>query len=284
MYLDIGTAGVAFEFNKAEGVALLDGMAGVAIVNDNDFGFAQPDDLTISPAADATEQLRFYTSRPSGTAPSVSGTAQAGRTLTCSPGTYGGTGALAVSYQWLRGATLIAGADTSRLTLSSEDVGAAIACRVAATRVAGPVRAPAAAQTSAATAAVAGFETSPAGPQGAPGIKGDSGATGAIGPTAASGSRGPAGATGPRGKSAPLPKVTCTLRKRGGRVTGVRCTVKAGATTRRVVARVARRTVASAVVRRGVARLSLRAAYRNVTILALDRHGKVLSRTSARAR
>ena len=78
--------------------------------------------------------------------------------------------------------------------------------------------------------------------------------------------------------------MTCTLRKRGGRVTGVRCTVKAGTTTRRVVARVAGRTVASAAVRRGRATLHLRAAYRRVTILTLDRRGTVLSRTSARAR
>ena len=177
-YLDIGTAGVAFTFNKVEGVTLLDGMAGVGIVNDNDFGFAQPDDLTISPAADPTVQLRFYAPRPSGTAPAVSGTAQAGRTLTCLPGTYTGTGALAVSYEWLRGATPIAGADASRLTLSAEDVGAAMSCRVSATRVAGPVRAPAAAQTSAATAAVADFEVGPAGPGGPAGPAGPGGRDG----------------------------------------------------------------------------------------------------------
>ena len=43
-YLDIGSApaGIGFEFGKPEGVTLLDGMAGVAIVNDNDFGFDQP--------------------------------------------------------------------------------------------------------------------------------------------------------------------------------------------------------------------------------------------------
>ena len=46
-YLDIGSApaGVGFELGKPEGVTLLDGIAGVAIVNDNDFGFDQPADL-----------------------------------------------------------------------------------------------------------------------------------------------------------------------------------------------------------------------------------------------
>ena len=99
-YLDIGSApaGIGFEFGKPEGVTLLDGMAGVAIVNDNDFGFDQPADLTISPSANPTEQLRFYTTRPTGTAPTVTGTAQAGRTLTCAPGSYTGAGSLSVAY------------------------------------------------------------------------------------------------------------------------------------------------------------------------------------------
>ena len=47
-------------------MTLLDGIAGVAIVNDNDFGFDQPADLTISPSANPTEQLRFYTTRAVG--------------------------------------------------------------------------------------------------------------------------------------------------------------------------------------------------------------------------
>ena len=154
-YLDIGSApaGVGFDLGKPEGVTMLEGVAGVAVANDNDFGFAQADDLTISPAADPTEQLRFYATRPTGAAPTVSGTAKAGRTLTCAPGAYGGTGTLVTTFTWLRGATPITGADDNRLTLTTEDVGSTISCRVAATRVSGPVRAPAATQTSAATEA-----------------------------------------------------------------------------------------------------------------------------------
>ena len=64
----------------------------------------------------------------------------------------------------------------------------------------------------------------------------------------------------------------------------VTCTVKAAASTRRVIARKAGRTVASAAARRGVARLRLRRAYREITIVALGRGGKILGRTSARAR
>jgi hypothetical protein len=277
-YLDLGTpAGLGFNFNKMEGVTMLDGLPGVAVVNDNDFGFAQGDDLQISPAADPTEQLRFYASRPSGSAPTVSGTAKAGRTLTCTPGTYGGSGTLVTSYAWLRGATPIAGADSNHLTLSSDDVGATISCRVSATRVAGPVRAPAAPQTSAATGAVADFDTGPAGPAGPGGPAGPAGPggpagpagpggpagpagpggpagpSGPAGPGGPAGPSGPAGATGPRGPAGPLPTVTCELTRGlfGLVVTGVRCTVTAAQGVATVKARVANARHAAGASRQG---------------------------------
>ena len=273
-YLDIGStpAGVGFNFSKAEGVSLLEGIPGIAIVNDNDFGFTQSDDLTISPAADPTEQLRIYTTRPSGGAPTVTGTAKAGRTLTCTPGSYDGTGTLQPAFQWLRGTTPIAGADGNHLTLTSEDVGAAITCAVDATRVAGPVRAPAARQTSTPTAVVADFDT------GSPGTPGRVSSQGSEGPQGLPGAQGATGATGARGPRARTPKVTCRLTHRHRRVTGVRCTVKVASSARRAIARLSGHTVASARVRSGRATLSLRPRERRATILTVDARGRILGR------
>lgn len=282
LYLDIGRAGVDFPNGKIEGIALLEGMPGVAVVNDNDFGFSQ-DTATnlISGAEDPSSQLRIYTSRPAltGGGPVVTGTAKAGRTLTCAAPTFSGTGTLRFGYAWLRGGTEIAGADDDRHTLSSEDVGATIACRVVGTRVSGPVVATSAAATSAPTAAVADFDAGapgpagPSGPAGPAGPKGDPGARGAAGPNGARGFGGPRGAKGDRGPAGPTPKVTCSLVKRKRAITGVRCAVKASRAST-IVARSGSRTLARATVRRGVASLRLPASARRVTFAALDRSGR----------
>ena len=284
-YLDIGTHplappdGVGFEFGKVEGVTILDGVAGVALINDNDFGFTQGADLQITPAA-PTEQLRFYTTKPSGTAPTVSGLAKAGRTLTCAPGTYGGTGTLEVTYAWLRNGTPIAGANGTQLTLSGEDVGATMACRVVGTRVVGPVRAAADPQTSAATATVTNFDTGPVGPAGP---TGPAGPDGPAGPTGPAGPAGPAGATGPQGPAGALGSVVCRLKRDGGRITGVVCKVR-DEDAKRVIAMAGDNQIASARVRRGSVTLHIPPTTRKLTILVADADGAVLGRATIHKR
>jgi hypothetical protein len=260
-YLDLGPAGVDFGFNKVEGIAPLDGLPGVAVVNDNDFALDQ--DATtnlISQATDPRTELRIYATRPAGTAaPTVSGVARAGRTLTCDPGAIDGIGRVEHAISWQRDGAPVPGAEGTRYVLSAEDVGRTIACVVVSSRVSGPVRAAATARTSAATAAVADVErgldgaTGATGPAGATGPRGETGAQGVAGPA------GPQGAAGPRGPAGRagvvrMPKVRCRISSRR-RIT---CTVTAPKGSSRVRARHARRTIASTRVRAGRAvRLTL---------------------------
>jgi len=67
-------------------------------------------------------------------APTISGTATIGQTLTSTTGTWtSDTGVTGYLYQWYRGATLITGATNSTYVLALADVGFDITCRVAAT-------------------------------------------------------------------------------------------------------------------------------------------------------
>ncbi|MDO8210550.1 esterase-like activity of phytase family protein [Conexibacter sp. CPCC 206217] len=321
-YLNIGfqrDGGVEFLNGKIEGIALLNGIPGIAVVNDNDFGFSQePATNVISSAADPSSQLRIYTTRPavSGDGTTLGGTAKAGRTLTCLAPAFTGTGTVEYAYTWLRDGTPIAAADGTRYTLSAEDVGARISCSVVGTRVSGPVRAVSAASVSSETAAVADFDTGATGPRGetgetgprgdtgstgprgdtgatgGPGAKGDAGARGDTGPAGAAGvagpkgdtgAAGPAGPKGDRGPAGPTPKVTCTLVKKKRAITGVRCAVKATRASK-IVARHGSRTLARATVRRGVASLRLPASARRVTFAALDSHGKQTATVAVKVR
>lgn len=290
-YLNLGIDGVDFRNDKLEGLALLDGVPGVAMVNDNDFGFTQDNDLDVLPSADPSETVRIYTTRPAptGGGPALSGTAQAGRTLTCAPGGFSGTGALAVTYFWKRGAATIEGADANHYTLTSEDVGQAITCTVLVTRVAGAVIATALPVSTAPSAAVAGFDAGPQGP------KGDTGGTGPAGPAGSAGPGGPQGPAGPGGPAGPqgpkgdkgaggaIGKVTCKLvRNRKKAVTGVSC--KVSARSARVLARAGGRTIARATVRHGVATLRLPARVRAVTFVTQDASGRTLRSRKVTAR
>jgi hypothetical protein len=67
-------------------------------------------------------------------APTISGTATIGQTLTSTTGTWtSDTGVTGYLYQWYRGATLITSATNSTYVLALADVGFDITCRVAAT-------------------------------------------------------------------------------------------------------------------------------------------------------
>ena len=89
-------------------------------------------------------------------APSISGTAREGQTLTAAPGTWTGTPTISYGYQWRRcdaaGASCvdIGGATGSSYTLGATDIGATVRVRVTGTNAAGSASA-----TSAPTASVA---------------------------------------------------------------------------------------------------------------------------------
>jgi hypothetical protein len=276
---------VRFLNDKLEGLTLLDGVPGVAMVNDNDFGFTQDNDLNVLPAADPSETLRIYTERPAptGGGPTLSGTAEAGRTLTCAPGAFSGVGALAVTYSWKRGGATIAGADGNHYTLTSEDVGQAIACSVLVTRVSGAVVATALPVSTAPTAPVADFDAGPQGPKGDAGAPGAGGPAGPAGPVGPVGPVGPQGPKGDKGASGAIGRVTCKLvRNKRRAVTGVSCKVSAKAA--RVAARAGGRTVARAVVRHGIATLRLPARVRSVTFVSQDASGRTLKAKKVTAR
>ena len=72
--------------------------------------------------------------------PVMTGTMTVGSLLSCTQGTW--TGATSYTYQWLRnGATIAPPSGTSTYTLTTDDPGAVISCRVAATNTGGTVTA-----------------------------------------------------------------------------------------------------------------------------------------------
>jgi hypothetical protein len=80
-------------------------------------------------------------------APTISGEAAVGKSLSCSQGTWTGSPAPTFTYQWLRDGSTITGASTSGYTVQTTDQGHALTCKVTATNTAG--------ETSAESAAVA---------------------------------------------------------------------------------------------------------------------------------
>jgi hypothetical protein len=62
--------------------------------------------------------------------PSITGTAAAGKTIGCSPGTYAGDPPLASAFQWQRDGEAIAGATASTHTVTLADAGHKLSCQV----------------------------------------------------------------------------------------------------------------------------------------------------------
>lgn len=85
--------------------------------------------------------------------PQVSGTAMVGRTLQASPGVWNVEG-VALSYQWLRDGTAIAGATNATYAVGQTDTGRRLAVQVTATAPGRPAGAARSAQTSAVVKAV----------------------------------------------------------------------------------------------------------------------------------
>ena len=69
-------------------------------------------------------------------APVVSGTAEVGETLTCSTGTFTGTGNT-YDYQWFANGLAVQGATSNTVELTTADVGKIFSCRVMATNAGG---------------------------------------------------------------------------------------------------------------------------------------------------
>jgi hypothetical protein len=66
-------------------------------------------------------------------APAVTGIADENETLSCTEGTWVGTGTITFTYQWLRGTTLITGATASTYEVVFDDRGFLLSCIVTAT-------------------------------------------------------------------------------------------------------------------------------------------------------
>jgi len=65
--------------------------------------------------------------------PEVTGTAEETETLTCSDGTWVGTGTITFAYQWYRGGTAISGETSATYVVDAADSGLLISCIVTAT-------------------------------------------------------------------------------------------------------------------------------------------------------
>ena len=65
--------------------------------------------------------------------PEVTGTAEEGETLTCSEGTWVGTGTITFAYQWFRGGTAISGETSATYVVTLADRGFLLTCKVTAT-------------------------------------------------------------------------------------------------------------------------------------------------------
>lgn len=88
------------------------------------------DPKTVKSAAKTIEAAEF-TSTP---APTISGTAQVGSTLTAKPGTWK-PAASKYTYQWLRDGKVLSGATKSKLVLTKADVGAQFSVTVTGTKI-----------------------------------------------------------------------------------------------------------------------------------------------------
>jgi len=65
--------------------------------------------------------------------PEVTGTADEGETLTCSEGTWTGTGTITYAYQWFRGGAEISSETSATYVVTLADRGSLLSCRVTAT-------------------------------------------------------------------------------------------------------------------------------------------------------
>ena len=111
------------------------------VVRAEDRGHALACEVTAANAEGSASQLSERVVVPAGgagvppanvTAPTVSGSTALGSHLTCSEGTWSGTPAPALTYQWLRDGKSIAGATASTYVITEADLGHSLSCAVVA--------------------------------------------------------------------------------------------------------------------------------------------------------
>lgn len=204
-------------------------------------------------------------------APTLTGAATSGGTVSCAPGTW--RDASSFAYAWQLDGRAIPNASAATYTLDGSEEGAELACVVTATNDSG---------TATARAAL----TVPiSGANGSRGPAGAAGSAGATGPTGATGATGAKGAKGAAGRNA---TVTCTptKTKQLGRryVVTISCKVVFGSKSLRSTGGSARLVRAGRTAARGTlvsGRLALRAARRvphGSYTLVVSRRGKVVRR------
>lgn len=131
--------------NPGTGSSLTADPAGVPMGSDDVFrtrivdtdGDLRPDLLGLDAAGDTLYVMSNTTPFPprNTAVPTLTGTATVGSTLTCNPGSW--IDSTSVSYQWLRGASVIAGATSATYVLQASDGGASVSCRETATNATG---------------------------------------------------------------------------------------------------------------------------------------------------
>ena len=138
---------------KADGVAISGATNSTFVLTNTQHGAAITCTVTATDVDGSTDATTSATSAvvyadPVNTAaPSITGTAQVGQTLSCSTGTWSGS-SITYSYQWKAGGTNISGATSSTFVPTNAEHGATITCTVTATNDGGNASA-----TSSATAA-----------------------------------------------------------------------------------------------------------------------------------
>jgi hypothetical protein len=128
--------------------------------------------------------------------PRIVGEPAAGRTLTCTTGSWL-NGPEDYDYAWLLDGEPIAGATAATYTTAGSDLGKQVSCRVTAINDAGDADALSNVVT------ISGGPQGPTGPTGPTGPQGPQGPTGPTGPTGPSGPTGPTGPQGPQGIQGP---------------------------------------------------------------------------------
>lgn len=102
------------------------------------FTIATNNGVGTSPQSASSNSITTWQVPANSVAPSVTGTATAGQTLTCSTGTWTGVPlSFTYAYQWKRGGSTNIGTNSNTYVLVSGDVGSTISCTVTATNSGG---------------------------------------------------------------------------------------------------------------------------------------------------
>tara|TARA_Y100000593_G_scaffold73145_1_gene134345 strand:- start:14072 stop:15163 length:1092 start_codon:yes stop_codon:yes gene_type:complete len=113
------SSGLAIGARDEDQGGIFDGIVGSAFIASKEMTAAEWDEVY-----DGPEPLNTV-------APSISGNAPVGSTLTCDGGSWDGqsNGTVTVSYQWKRNGSNISGATSSTYTTVSDDAGASVTCQ-----------------------------------------------------------------------------------------------------------------------------------------------------------